>query len=84
MLRVVTDRFDYAKALGTAFAEEEPIAWSKVLRTLNEAECNCCTVSCADKLSVDVNDGTSLGNGTNVEHGLVFGLDGGGMGENED
>lgn len=84
MLRVVTDRFDYAETLGATLAEKKPVTWGKILRALNEAECDRCTVSGTDELSVDVDDGTGLRDRTNVEHSLVFGLDGSGVREDED
>ena len=60
MLGVVTDGLDYAKTFGTPLTEEKPIAWSKILRTLDEAERYSCAISCTDELAVDVDDSTGL------------------------
>lgn len=66
MCPVIANTLDYAQALGSPFAEQQSVAWSEVFRTLDEAECHCCTVACADELAVKVNDCTSLRHGAGV------------------
>jgi hypothetical protein len=84
MIWVVSNRLDNTKSLGATLTEQEPVTWCKVLRALNEAERDSCAVSCANERSVNVDDGTRLGNRANVKHGLVLGFDGSGVRENKD
>lgn len=84
LLGVVADALDDAEALGPALAEEQAVAGGEVLGPLDEAEGDGGAVAGADELAVDVDDGAGLGDGADVEHGLVARLDGGGVGEDED
>jgi hypothetical protein len=79
MIWVVSNRLDNTKTLCAAFAEQESVAWCKILRALNEAEGDSCAISCANERSVNVDDGTGLGDRADVKHGLVLGLDSSGM-----
>jgi hypothetical protein len=79
MIWVVSNGLHNTKTLCATFAEQEPVAWSKILRALNEAEGDSCAVSCANERSVNVDDGTRLGDRANVKHGLVLGLNSSGV-----
>lgn len=83
MLRVVSDRLDNAQALRTAFTEQKSVTWCEVLWTLDETERDSCAVTSSNELAVNVDDGARLGDRADVKHGLILGLDGCGVRENE-
>jgi len=68
----------------SALTEQYSITHRQILGPLHEAERHCRPVSGADILAVDVDDGARLADGSDVQHGLVFGPDRGGVGQDED
>lgn len=83
MIWVVSNRLHNTETLCAAFAEQESVAWCKILGALNEAEGDSCAISCANERSVNIDDGTSLGDRADVKHGLVLGLNSGGVREDK-
>ena len=81
--RVVAQRLDNPKAFGPALPEKYSIANSKVFGPLDEAEGNGGAVTSSDECSVNIDDGTSLGDWTNMKHSLILGLYGGCMAEDK-
>ena len=77
MRRVIPYRFDHPEPLCPSFTEQYSVTRSEILRPLNEPERNSRTVSGPDEGAVDVNDSASLRYWTNVQHGLILGLDSG-------
>lgn len=67
-MSIPSELFDNAQAFCSAFAEEDAIAHAKPLGSLDEAECDCRAVACADVLSVDADDRACLADWANVEH----------------
>lgn len=81
--RIIAYSLDDAETFGAAFTEEDAVADGKVLGPLHEAEGYCCAITGPDEGAVNVDDGARLRDGTHVQHGLVFGLDGGGVTQDE-
>lgn len=74
--RVVANALHDPEALGTSLTEEQAVTGNKVLGPLDEAEGDSGAVAGPDEGPVNVDDGAGLRDGPDVEHGLVFGLDG--------
>lgn len=81
---VIADGFDNTKTFRSALSEQYPITHSEELWTLHEAECYGSTIASPDVCSINVDDSTCLRDGADVQHSLVFRLDGGCVTENED
>lgn len=84
MRRVISYRFDNPQTFGAPFTEEYSIPCSQVLRSLNKPECHYRTVPSPYKSSINVNDSTRLRNWTDMQHGLVLGLDRSSMAKDQD
>lgn len=82
--RVITDSLDDTKTFRSTLSEQYPIAYSKEFWTLDKAECYGSAVARPDICSIDIDDSACLRDGTDVQHSLVFRLDGGCVTENED
>ena len=81
MCSVVAYRFNDSKAFRSSFAEEYAVASDEVFRALYEAESNRGAITGTDVWTVDVDNRACLLHGSDMEHSLVAGLDGGGVGE---
>ena len=76
LVGVVSDAFDNTEAFGPALSEEEAIPGRQILGPLHEPEGHRSSVSGPDKGAVHVDDGARLRDRPDVQHGLVLGLDG--------
>ena len=81
---VIADGLDNTKAFRSALSKQYPITHSEELWTLHKAEGHSSTIASSDICSINVDDCTCLRNGADVQHSLVFRLDGGCVAENED
>lgn len=81
--RVVSNALDNPEAFGTALTEDQTVARGEVFGSLDEPERNVGPVARADERAVYVDNGTGLGDGADVKHGLVFSLNRGRVGEDE-
>ena len=77
--RIISNRLDDAKPFSPSLSEEYSIASRKVLWPLDKTECDCSAVTRTDECPVDIDDGACLGHRPDVQHCLVFRLDGGGV-----
>ena len=82
--RVVPHCFYNPQTFCPALPEQDPITNSQELRSLHKSKGNCCPVSGPNISAVYIDDGTSLRHRSDVQHGLVLGLDRGSMAENQD
>ena len=82
--RIVSDGLDDTKAFRSALSKQYSITHSEEFWTLHKAECDGSAVASSDVCSINVDDCTCLRNGADVQHSLVFRLDGGCVAENED
>jgi len=81
---VIADGLDNTKTFRSALSKQYPITYSEELWTLHKAECDGSTIASSNVCSINVDDGTCLRDGADVQHSLVFRLDGGCVTENED
>lgn len=79
MFGVVANSLDYTQAFRPALTEQYSVTHSQVLWSLHESECDLGSIACSYVLTVDVDDGACLGDRSDVQHRLVFGLNGGCM-----
>lgn len=84
VLGIISHRLDDAQTFCPPLANEDALSRTDELGPLDEAEGDGGLVAGADVRAVDVYDGAGLGDGADVEHCLVAGFDGGGVGEDED
>lgn len=82
--RIITDSLDNTKTFRSTLSEQYPIAHSKEFWTLDKAERYGSAVTRPDVRSINIDDSACLRDGTDVQHSLVFRLDGGCVTENED
>lgn len=83
MLGVIAKAFDYPQPFRLTLPEQDTIAGRQELGPLNKAERHEGAVASSDEGAIDVDHGTSLADGSNVQHGLVLGLDGGCVRQNK-
>lgn len=77
--RIISHRLHDSQSFGSAFTEQYSIPYTKVLWPLNETKSNGSAIPSPNESPVNVYDCTRLRDGTNVKHGLVLGLNGGGV-----
>ena len=82
--RIIPDRFHNPQPFRPPLAEQDPIAHGQVLGPLHEAEGDRGAVARPDEGAVNVDDGARLADGTDVQHGLIFRLDGRRVREDQD
>ncbi len=70
--------------LGPPLTKQNPITNGQVLGPLHESKHDRRPIARPDEFAIDVEDGTGLTDRAHVEHGLVLGFDGGGVGEDQD
>ena len=80
---IVRKRLDNSQPFCTPFTKQYPITYRQILRTLYEAEGYRGPVPGPDEFSVNIDDGACLRDGADMEHGLILGFDGSGMGQDQ-
>ena len=79
LTRIVTHRFDNPQAFCPTFPKQYPLTHSQILGPLYEPKCNRRSIARPNERTIDIDDRASLADRTNVQHGLIFRLDGGGV-----
>lgn len=77
MFGVVAKAFHDSQTFSLTLPEQDTIAWRQELGPLDKAERHEGAVASSDEGAIDVDHCTSLADRSNVQHCLVFGLDGG-------
>lgn len=77
MCRIIANTLHNAQTFSLTLPEKDTIARREELGPLDEAERHEGAVAGSDEGAIDVDHCTSLADRSNVQHRLVFGLDGG-------
>lgn len=84
MRRVIPDALHDSQPFGLALPEKNPITRCEEFGPLNEAESNESPISGPDEWPINVDNRAGLANRSNMQHGLILALNGGGMRKDQD